>query len=178
MLKRSVCRWFAIVTSILVLGCSHSWEKNPNREYSIWISPQFTDSHREMIANSVKTWDEALNDYLGVSITTNQSDASITVFPSTVVELYNEEDGTNFSQDDVKSKRHRIGYCKYGGIKSRIQIAVDVNEGDFKWVALHEFGHAFGLQHTGSRTLMCDVDSCASGDITSDDLSQLHKVWE
>jgi hypothetical protein len=42
-------------------------------------------------------------------------------------------------------------------------------------VAMHELGHAMGLQHAGHETIMCRAMSCASESVTCDDVEQF---WE
>lgn len=168
------CRWFVLFVSILVCGCGQSWEKNPSREYPVWVSDQFTEEQQTQLTKGVRTWESALNGYLSFSFTTAET-SSIRFIPSTIEELQRTQGIAQKLGSD--SNKQRIGFCNYHGSGSRIQIAVDIDALDFKWVTLHEMGHALGLRHSGPKTVMCDVDTCASPEITVTDLEQFYSVW-
>lgn len=162
---------FAVSILVSLVGCGTSWEKNPNREYKVWISDQFVDDHRESLVRGVNDWDKALNGYISFHLTNEENFSAIRFYPSSMLQL---EQKYNKSANN----KRKIGMCHHDGVGSQIEMAVDISNVDFKWVTRHEVGHALGLKHDDPNTVMCEDSTCASKNITVHDLEQFHLVWE
>jgi hypothetical protein len=161
-----------LLVALLSVGCSNStipWEKNPSRDYPIWIGEGFSDRQRQDLTNSVRTWEYSLNGFLTFSFVSDEEKGLIRWEASTTSKL--EE------RAPLAPNLTRLGWCHHQGVGSKLTVATDIGESDFQWVALHELGHAFGLSHSGKDTLMCDRNSCGSPRITETDINQFHQVW-
>lgn len=159
-----LCRFIAI--SILISGCG-SWEKNPSREYSVEISPKFNATHQELIVQGIHSWEKALGGFLIFEI---KNHGTIKINPITTDEL-NELHTPRVNQ-------HFVGWCDHEGVGSKINLAVDVPDEDFRMTVQHEAGHSLGLKHSGPNTIMCEEISCSSKNITPEDLKQFAAVWD
>src|SRR5215467_11744038 len=121
-----------ILLCLLLTGCSQTWEKNPERQYSYHISDKFSPEHRQTIFQAIRNWEASLNGYLSFQETELPSSNSINFEPSSKDDL---------NKFNPNTDKHRIGWCGYRGIGSKVEIAVDIDEADFSWVGLHEIGH-------------------------------------
>lgn len=160
----------------LALGlpaCAAAPAESPGLTYAVAIDPSFTTDEAEAITAGIESWNAAVPQlHVTYSIAACDSPASdqVCMHPNT-----SPPDMT----DDI------VGDTQLGGddnstvtiYVARIEAAVPMNSSPLmQQTAAHEMGHALGLKHSATGTLMAaDVENQASA-ITSADITQFWSV--
>ena len=160
-----LCRMFCL--SLVLVGCGANY---PNREQTYQVAPSFSASHQALVSQGVHEWETALNGYL--VFRENYHEPIMRFTPTDLITL-----NPNHAEISEQGGKRVVGWCTRVGYKSHIEIAEDLKDDLFSWVVLHEVGHALGLKHSETGTVMCDMDHCASPQITEQDLDQFRRVW-
>jgi hypothetical protein len=154
-----------VVVGVVVIacgGCAVGWAPNTTRHYGIYVDPNFTDDQANAILEAANAWQTATGSFITFQGSEHPTgDAVIAVH------------GLPIAGMDEKA----CGMTEFDGVPSDLYVANDINPTLFSITVKHELGHALGLMHTGTGTIMCADASCVSWTITCADLTQLCKVW-
>lgn len=147
-----------------------AWQKpTDGNHYHLYIDPGFTVDQHEMIVKASQDWMKATGNFITFDLNawTANDPNTISIYP--------------VSRKDLDSHEGRLGETWYYGVNSKIEISTD--NGQLYRTAIHELGHAMGLQHNPDEGnpilngIMCADDGCASQDIECVDIVQLCTIW-
>jgi predicted Zn-dependent protease len=141
------------------LGCA-SWDEDSTAHVLI-RGDQFDDEQLTAIHQATDQWEAALEGYIHFEYVTDEDHNNMIIVDSTTTFAIEQRYGIN-----------DIGECitvpwESGG---NIQIARDIDQERFRRTALHEFGHAIGLSHDVSDTVMAPHLGKAAKNITCRDV--------
>lgn len=151
-------KWFLVVVVALMIGCGFQMN-NPSGVYLVWIDPTFAPDKQGEIRAAIAQWNNAAEGIVFLSETVvPEGGHVIKVRP-------------RYFTPAEKQAGEAVPF--YGNV----DIQPDMRKDLTRRVALHELGHSLGLDHNHENTIMCRGLSCASKDLTCDDLVALCDVW-
>jgi hypothetical protein len=165
-------RVLALSVLIALSACSVSTTPPPPLEYSVSIDPMFASDQIDSVAAAVDAWNKAIPalhlTYVIAPCTT----------PSAQQACLSPAFDPPDPSDDVVGETTR-GAADSSSVKifvARIRATTYNADALTQQTAAHELGHAMGLQHSGTETLMAaDVPNQAPS-ITSADIAQFWAV--
>ena len=149
---------FLIAATALMVACG--FQMNWGGQYLIYIDPAFTPDRQGEIREAIGEWNQV-------------SEGNITLIETASPK------GSHVIQvwaDHTQRASGQAGECVpfYETIKLQDDMKVDQT----RRTALHEIGHAFGLEHDHEGTIMCFSLACAPKHLTCDDLRQFCSIWK
>ncbi len=150
------------ILAALVTGCVIQFEPSPDRHYHLSISVGYTEAQANTIINAAIEWQNATGGYITFDGAGHPGD-------NETIDFVTEKE----RQPDPPLE----GETWNEGTSSTVSIYSTLDSATFKQTATHELGHAIGLQHAESGTIMCAGAWCAAKHVTCGDVKQLCSVW-
>lgn len=139
---------------------SCGFRMNDSGIYSVWIDPSFTPDRQGEIRTAIAQWNAAVEGTVFLAETAvPEGEHVIKIRPRYFMPV-----GSQAGE----------AVPFYGNIDIQPDMKADLT----RRVALHEIGHSLGLEHGSSGSIMCRGLSCASKDLTCDDLVAFCDVWK
>lgn len=153
--------------TIILTGCIPPRMISGSHHYDVYIDPRFPNWQHESVTNAVLEWqvntDETVTfDFINQPTSHNPI---IVILASDKEFLHKHFHPTT------------VGRTYYRGVDSFIRIDTDEGPRNFHQIALHEMGHALGLDHNGPGSTMYDWSDDAADYITCKDLHAFCDVW-
>jgi predicted Zn-dependent protease len=160
----------------LLIECNPIHYPSSTRSYNVYIDPGFTDEHKKSVRQAFIDWELATQQtvtFVDCSVPDHQQPL-MTVLPSKQDWLTK-----HFKK---KGKATLVGEANFRGQDSILYIAEDQGEMNFHQTALHEIGHALGLEHDENKAhynanVMTESQDNSSNVITCLDLRAFCKIW-
>lgn len=139
---------------------------DPGCDRVFYVSPAFTAAEQSALARAATRWNEIATEKFCTQVT-NQIQERHWIYRIPYKGPAWQEISTRLKGADVLGVYYESG--------DRIGIIDGMNGGLFELVALHEFGHAHGLDHTAKHAIMY-VGSGTVTDFTPIDLAECRRV--
>lgn len=161
-------RAYLLLPLLALVGCK-VWPDN----YDVYISPAATKDDENIVRAAAYGWMQAVPVTFNIKV----EDHNCAVGADTAICV---EFGTAHDLRAWSGKPGELGRdINFVGGGSYVSLASDVLEPTpIRYVvcAMHEFGHAMGLMHTGKGTLMAPQYSDASHTLTCTDIQQWYSL--
>ena len=149
---------FLIAATLMTAACG--FQMNSTGIYAVWIDPSFTSDQQGEIRAAIAEWNRAAEGNVFLSETAVPEGAHVITIKPRYFTL----------------NENKAGECV--PYHSTIDIHQELKADRTRRVALHELGHALGLDHSETGTIMCEGLSCASKNLTCADLQQFCSIWK
>lgn len=149
-------------------GCIPPRMVSPSHHYDVYVDPAFESEQRQSIVNAVIEWEVDTEETVTFDIVNQKSSRNplIVITASNKTFLHKHHHSTT------------VGYADFRGVDTNVFIDVDETPRDFHEIALHELGHALGLDHNDATgTIMYEWTNQASSFLTCSDMVSFCKEW-
>lgn len=149
---------FLIGIAALTAACE--FQMNDTHQYAVYIDPAFTPDRQDEIRAAMTEWNYASEGTIHLTESASPDGAH-------VIQVWSHE---------FTAGEHHAGTCV--PYTETIEIQDNMKPDYTRRTALHELGHALGLDHDHENTIMCENLGCASKHLSCDDMWQFCRVWK
>jgi len=161
-----------MILSVLVLSLSAGCALQPASTYQVYIDPMFSDYEQGVIRESLQDWTDKSEGIVTFNVVVGDSFGSP---PPHTIWIKSSSQSAVYADGNPMA-----GICTQGlDDNGFIYLPMDKYEGHpetmawFGQTVRHEVGHALGLQHDASGTIMAPGHNVASMKVTCTDVAKL-----
>lgn len=145
-----------------LLGCQPA---PPGEQYGVFLDPAFTTSQQQVILTALDAWTQATGVSFSLTNACAPTDYQICLHPVSADQLHRQD-------PTFAGVPTGLTYRDYGSQSSQVWLLSSLGEKWWLENTEHEIGHALGLEHTESGTLMYAYLGTNSGIIVCQDQQQ------
>ena len=161
----------------MVIGCSsvrmYSYHSVPpvknnqhQRVYPVYIDKSFPEDQQKVIASVINEWINVLNGNMVIEVVSKDIDSQDEIqLMELVIQMRQEREGLvmlNLTHNDdlisgvVEETDGTLAFVNALGNRANFMVVISdrIGRKNLHKILLHEFGHAFGANHTNAQSLM------------------------